>query len=92
MGIDIHAACHGQPDATRILVPEAFDRLGQPVAIPAALLRRRLPATLATADMRERKTDVVGLDSELKSYCRFVELCEKMEAQSGEPCLIVASF
>jgi len=47
---------------------------------------------LATADMRERKTDVVGLDGELKSYCRFVELCEKIEAQSGEPCLIVASF
>jgi hypothetical protein len=92
MGIDIYAACRGQPDATRILVPEAFDRVGQPVAIPAALLRARLPATLATVDMRERKTDVVGLNRELKSYCRFVELCEKIEAQSGEPCRIVARY
>lgn len=92
MGIDIYAACHGEPDATRVLVPEAFDRLGEPVPIPAALLRRRLPATLATAEMRERKADVVKLGGELKSYCRLVELCEKMEAQTGEPCRIVARY
>jgi hypothetical protein len=91
----LREAYHGEPYATRVLVPEAFEGHGEPVAIPAALLRKRLPATLAAADMRERtiyrETDADNIGGVLQSYCRFVELCERMEAQTGEPCRIVAS-
>src|ERR1700674_1222595 len=87
----LREAYHGEPYATRVLVPEAFDGHGEPVAIPAALLRKRLPATLAAGDMRERETDADSIGGVLRSYCRFVELCERMEAQTGEPCRIIAS-
>ena len=42
----LREAYHGEPYATRVLVPEAFEK-GE-AAIPAALLRERLPAALSS--------------------------------------------
>lgn len=67
-----------------------------PLHIHAATLRDRLPATLIVAEAREREiyraTDRAEIDRVLKSYRDFVELCERKEAETGEPCLIVASY
>ena len=41
----LREAYHGEPYATRVLFPEAFEK--GDAAIPAARLRERLPATLA---------------------------------------------
>ncbi len=64
--------------------------------IHAATLRDRLPATLIVAEAREREiyraTDRAEIDRVLKSYRDFVELCERKEVETGEPCLIVASY
>jgi hypothetical protein len=73
-------------------MPEAFEEGG--AHIPASVLAERLPATLAVAKERERKvyniTDQVGIKRVLKSYRDFVALCERKEAETGEPCLIIA--
>ena len=56
----------------------------------------RLPATLVVAEQREREiygvTDQAEIDRVLKSYRDFVELCARKEAETGEPCLIIASY
>ena len=71
----LREAYHGEPYATRVLVPEAFDGHGKPVAIPAALLRKRLPATLAAADMRERtiyrETDADNIGGVFRNAAAF---------------------
>ncbi len=90
----LREAYHGEPYATKVLVPEAFQELR--VHIHAATLRDRLPATLIVAEARERDiygvTDRAEIDRVLKSYRDFVELCERKEAETGEPCLIIASY
>lgn len=92
----LREAYHGAPYATKVFVPEAFDASGQAVPVPAATLRARLPDTLQTAIERER--DIYGNPHDsnetlavLKSFRDFVELCERKERESGEPCTIVAS-
>ena len=62
----------------------------------AATLADRLPAVLVVAEARERTiyeaTDPVEIERVLKSYRDFVALCERKEAETGEPCLIIASY
>jgi hypothetical protein len=90
----LREAYHGEPYATKVLVPEAFEELRVP--IHAARLEDRLPATLVVAEAREREiygvTDQAEIDRVLNSYRDFVALCARKEAETGEPCLIVASY
>jgi hypothetical protein len=94
----LREAYHGEPYATRVLVPEAFedtDEAGAP--IPAFILRERLPHALEVATERERA--VYGHDrfhpdtrATRKSFRDFVDLCERQEKIAGEPCRISASY
>ena len=95
----LREAYHGEPYATRVLVPEAFDHEANPegATIPAATLRERLPETLATATRRQQLVYKEGPDNDtthivLKSFSDFVELCERKERQTGQPCTIVAWY
>ena len=51
---------------------------------------------LKVAERRERglygETDAEAIGRVLKSYRDFVELCERKEAETGVPCLIIASY
>ena len=92
----LREAYHGEPYATRYLVREAFDAKNGKAKISAKKLRARLPKTVELAIQREREvyenkaadgnTDVV------QTYVKFVELCEQKEAETGEPCTIIASY
>jgi hypothetical protein len=90
----LREAYHGDPYATRILVPEAFE--ADAPEIPAAKLRERLPAALEAAEERERvlygETDAEAIERVLTSYRNFVELCERKERETGKPCRIQASW
>ena len=95
----LREAYHGEPYATQELVPEAFDRDNHPEGAPitAATLRERLPTTLVTARRRLREIYDQDPDDpesarELKSFIDFVELCERKEEETGEPCRITASY
>jgi hypothetical protein len=91
----LREAYHGEPYATRHLVLEAFDG-GDGAFIPATKLRERLPETLRLAEERERTIYEANTAEEiepvLQSYTAFVELCERMEAETGEPVKIIASY
>lgn len=88
----LREAYHGEPYATKVLMPEAFET-GR-ATIPAATLRERLPETLEVAERREREiygeTDAKQINRVLKSYRDFVELCASKEDETGKPCLIIA--
>jgi hypothetical protein len=98
----LREAYHGAPYATHILVPEAFAESAElevecGVCIPAHLLRTRLSQAVAAA--LEREENIYGHaatddDAQLvvKSFEDFVALCEAKEAETGEPCRIVASY
>jgi hypothetical protein len=90
----LREAYHGEPYATRRLVPEAF-MYGR-AKISAVSLRQRLQETLEVAERRERKlygaTNVEDIEHVLKSYRDFVALCAQKEFETGQPCLIIASF
>jgi len=95
----LREAYHGEPYATRVLVPEAFDHEAYPdgARIPAETLRERLPETLDTATRRQQLLYNEGPDQEntrvvLQSFRDFVEFCERTEREAGEPCTIVASY
>jgi hypothetical protein len=47
------------------------------------------PASLATA---KRLIDAGALAPVQKSFVDFAELCARKEAETGEPCLIIASY
>jgi hypothetical protein len=90
----LREAYHGEPYATKVLVPEAFEE--HSVQIFADTLADRLPAVLVVAEARERNvygvTDAKDIERVLKSYRDFVELCARKEKETGEPCLIIASW
>jgi hypothetical protein len=92
----LRQAYHVEPYATRILVPEAFETDGHGAAIPAARMWARLPETLEAAEKRERTlygtTDAEEIAQVLDSYREFIELCERKERETGEPCRIIASY
>jgi hypothetical protein len=97
----LREAYHGEPYATRVLVPEAFEPtpgddgdVEGAVRIPAWALRNRLPAALSVA--RERALRVYGerLSAEapeLRAYVNFVALAERLEAAAREP-RVLASY
>jgi len=91
----LREAYHGDPYATRVLVPEAFEAGGHGAIISAATLRERLPEAMKTAMRRERevyKTETVNEDSlAVQSFVAFVELAEKLEAK-GQTVRIIASY
>ena len=92
----LREAYHGKPYATKFLVREAFESDESTAAIPAETLRERLPETLRIAEERERSvyghTKHAEIWPAVKSYCDFVELCERKERETGEPVTIIASF
>ena len=91
----LREAYHGEPYATRHLLPEAFESEDGSAKIAASVLRERLPHTLELAEKRER-TIYKGSDEDVQACCKsfsdFVELCERKEAETGEPMTIVASY
>jgi hypothetical protein len=92
----LREAYHGEPYATRVLVEEAFLHPHGRAVISADLLRDRLPEVLELAEKREREvysvTDDVEIERVLKSYRDFVALCAQKEEETGESCLIIASW
>ena len=90
----LREAYHGEPYATKVLVPEAFED-GR-AYVCAGTLQKRLPVALHVAETRERQvygvTDAEDIERVLKSYRDFVALCARKEQETGIPCLIVASF
>jgi hypothetical protein len=88
----LREAYHGEPYATKVLVPEAFE-YGR-ARIDAGTLQKRLPETLDAARKRERQVYMANdEDTErvLQSYRDFVALCARKEVETGIPCLIIAS-
>jgi hypothetical protein len=89
----LREAYHGEPYATKVLVPEAFT-YGR-TRIDAATLQKRLPVALQAAEERERvlygATDAEEIERVLKSYRDFVALCARKEQETGIPCLIIVS-
>src|SRR5205085_7282162 len=92
----LREAYHGEPYATRFLCREAFEGSDGRTAIPAAVLRERLPETLQLAEQREREvyheTDETAIASIQSSFVAFVELCERKEKDTGKPVEIIASY
>jgi hypothetical protein len=95
----LREAYQGEPYATRVLMPEAFDLTTYPkgAPIPAAVLRERLPQAQATVRMRQLLAYNEGAHSEntkvtLESFRDFVDLCEAKERANGFPCMIAASY
>lgn len=85
---------HGEPYATRTLVPEAIN-YGR-ARIAATTLRKRLPDALQVVEAREHAyavtaADETGIERMQKEYRDFVALCARKEAETGIPCLIIAS-
>jgi hypothetical protein len=90
----LREAYHGEPYATKVLVPESFET-GR-AAISADTLWERLGETLKIAEQREREiygeTDINAIGRVMKSYVDFVELCAQKEDETGAPCVIIASY
>ncbi len=89
----LREAYHGEPYATKYLLPEAFEK-GE-AEIPAATLKERLPKTLGIAAERAYllyKERGEMLQITLQSFIDFVELCETKEKETGKPCNIIASY
>lgn len=89
----LREAYHGEPYATRALVPEAFESEDSRARIPASILKSRLLKVVELA--RERNTKLYDGDLQekvVKSFVDFVALCERKEMETGEPCEIYASY
>lgn len=90
----LREAYHGEPYATRRLLPEGFEAHGEPVHIPPEVLRERLPGVIKDAMERERAlygNDTVDEESPvIRSFTDFVELYEKMAAQGKHPMVHVS--
>jgi hypothetical protein len=83
----LREAYHGEPYATRILVPEAF--FVEDIRISAKILRERLPKTLEACE--ERYKNDIYKEQAKQSYIDFVELAERKEKETGQPVLIIVS-
>lgn len=82
----------GETSATRYLFSEAFEsKLAGCAEIPAARLQERLPDALELVEENEILVNCSlyqWIEAVQKSYCDFVELCERKEKATGEPVLI----
>lgn len=84
----LREAYHGEPYATRALLPEAFEAQGAPVTIPAEVLKDRLPAVLDAARQRAKilyNEDSAGQEAAADSFADFVELVERLEREGRHP-------
>jgi hypothetical protein len=93
----LREAYHGGPYATQVLVPEAFGADYESGGFPfsARVLRARLPETLLAVAERGRRVYGENYDEGhpiLRSFIEFVELAERVEAESGVPVRIYASY
>ena len=92
----LREAYHGEPYATQYLVWEAFRRPEGKAQIPAAVLKARLPETIKLVTEREEQlygvTDRSEIERVIANYIDFVQLCERKEAETGEPVTIIASY
>jgi hypothetical protein len=92
----LREAYHGEPYATRYLVQEACDHPDHAAQIPAAVLRERLPHTLALVAVRQQtvyeENDPQEIGALQQSFEDFVTLCERKEQEIGEPVTIMASY
>jgi len=91
----LREAYHGEPYATKALVPEAFSSDNGKAEIAAALLRERLPAVLRLVAERHRiiyDDTPAEIKRVQKSFSDFVDLCELQEARTGQPTKIIASY
>jgi len=89
----LREAYHGEPYATKELVPESFNSKTGEAKIKAEILSQRLPRVLELA--AERNINLYNGDHQegvLQSYRDFVGLAEKMEAKTGTPVTIIASY
>ncbi len=91
----LREAYHGGPYGTRALVPEAFDAENCEAAIPAAVLVARLPSVLEIVAERQQK--IYGANEDdvaeaCRAFAEFVALCERKEAETGQPVTIEASY
>jgi hypothetical protein len=90
----LREAYHGEPYATRFLCAEAFG-MEDGARIRAAVLKERLPDTLALVEERERKiykSKPHEIEEVKQSYRDFVALCQEKERETGEAVRIVASY
>lgn len=92
----LREAYHGGPYATRILIKEAFEESNDCQAeIPASTMRQRLPEVLATVIARSKivyDEEIDVNDPTVQSFVQFVELAELKEEETGQPCIVIASY
>lgn len=92
----LREAYHGAPYATTYLCREAFESPTARAAIPAEVLRERLPETLRLSAERQRQlyglSKPEDIEPFLQSFRDFVALCEAKEEETGEPVVIMASY
>ena len=93
----LREAYHGEPYATKALLPECFgpgDSCESKV-IPATTLRERLPKAMRLALERERhiygNREANEDTPAVRSFVEFVELAERLEAE-GQEVRVVASW
>jgi hypothetical protein len=93
----LREAYHGEPYATRVLMPEGFEDKDDPdgigVSIPNAVLVARLPATEAA--VRERYKNIYqetgeDVDEAVKAYKDFVALHAEKESAGLDPTIYVS--
>jgi hypothetical protein len=90
----LREAYHGEPYATKYFVEEAFEG---PTQIKASTLKERLPRTLKIIEKRYKELyevdrDMKEVEDVQKSYIDFVNLAEKKEEETGEPCWVLVSL
>jgi hypothetical protein len=91
----LREAYHGEPYATKFLVREAFASKTATAKIRAAVLRSRLAETQRLAIKRAKKVyneSCTLCSPEIKAFADFVKLAEKVEAKTGKPVTIIASY
>ena len=96
----LREAYHGEPYATRVLVPEAFEESPDGhewgPRIPASLLKKRLPGAMEAALQRERVVYKNARASKrslvVQSYAKFVALAAAKEKETGNPVRVTASW
>ena len=79
-----------RPYVTPSLFPEAFESKDDEAAIPASILRERLPEAFRLAELKYRRLfcPESEIEATLRNLRDFVELCERKEQETGEPVTI----
>lgn len=87
----LREAYHGEPYATRVLLPETWAGDEGGTAIPAATLKERLPMTLETVAVREKRiyrSSEEEIAKVQRSFIDFVALVERLEEAGRHPRII----